>query len=70
MARTSYSTHLSVSPNFTQWLEREKKLAMRRQGLIRSFVIALLFMLITAVLFSKFDNTSTNVDVESYTNVE
>lgn len=70
MARTSHTPHLSLSPEFTIWLQREKQLASRRQAMIKGFAFALFIILMTAVLYNRFEEQSNALGAESYTNVE
>jgi hypothetical protein len=70
MARTAHTPHLSLSPEFTSWLDREKKLASRRQAMIRGFAFALLLMLMTAVLLNRFGEDNSSPGNDSYTHVE
>lgn len=70
MAKTTHSPHLLLSPEFTLWLDHEKKLAHRQQAMIRGFAFALFLMLMTAVLYSRFGDQTPAPGSEGYTDVE
>ncbi len=70
MAKDTHTAHQYLSPEFTLWLYREKKLAHRRQVMIRGFAFALVLILMTAVLFSRFGEESPVPGDEGYTLTE